>query len=181
MRKVQAAALDLFERRSFDAVTIEEIAATAGVGPATVYRHFVSKERIVLWDEYDPALFEAIAVRLAGASPFEAVRDALNAELDRIYAEDRARILRRARLMARTPALRTLQASDAASMREGLALLFEKSGACRDALEANVIAGAIVATLEAAIAHWVAKKGRDRLRRVITLAFRRLEGAQFRG
>ena len=53
---MQQVALDLFEQRGFAAVGVEEIARAAGVGPATVYRHFGSKERIVLWDDYDPLL-----------------------------------------------------------------------------------------------------------------------------
>jgi hypothetical protein len=140
-----------------------------------VYRYFVSKERIVLWDEYDPGLFEAIAARLPTATPLVAVREAVVAELERVYARDRERILRRARLMAETRSLKTIQASDAAVMRDSLAELFQRARACSDTLEANVVAGATVATLEAAIAQWVAGGGRARLRRVITLAFRRLE------
>jgi AcrR family transcriptional regulator len=175
MRNVQATALSLFESRGFDRVTIEEIAAQAEVGPASVYRYFASKERIVLWDEYDPRLFDTIAAWLPTVSPVVAVREALIFELDRVYAADRDRILRRARLLAATPSLQTVQAADAAGMRDSLAKLFERANACSDTLEANVVAGAIVATLEAAIAHWVAQRGRARLRHVFTLAFRRLE------
>src|SRR5688572_21914373 len=85
MRRVQEAALDLFERRGFDEVRIEEIAAASEVSSATIYRHFGTKERIVLWDEYDPMLEAAIAERLPGAAPLPAVREALVASLDRVY------------------------------------------------------------------------------------------------
>ena len=47
MRRIQLAALTLFERRGFERITIEDIARAARVGPATVYRHFITKERIV--------------------------------------------------------------------------------------------------------------------------------------
>jgi AcrR family transcriptional regulator len=175
MRRVQSVALDLFERRGFEGVTIEEIASVAEVGPATVYRHFGSKERIVLWDEYDPQLFAAISARLGAAPPVHAVREALVASLDQVYADDATRILRRARLMGEAPALRAASFADMASMRQGLARLFDDAGACVDPLDADVAAGAIVATLEAAIQHWVADSGRTALRRIIGLAFRRLE------
>jgi AcrR family transcriptional regulator len=175
MRRVQAAALDLFERHGFERVTIEQIAGAAEVGPATVYRHFGTKERVVLWDEYDPGLFDAIAARLRGTRPERAVRDALIAELARVYDEDRARILRRARLMQKTPALETVLASDAVAMRRRLAWLFLSARACRDRLEADVAAGAVVATLEAGIAEWVRRRGRTALGEIMTLAFRRLE------
>ena len=64
MRRAQAAALDLFEARGYDGTTVEQIADAAEVGAATIYRAFGTKERIILWDEYDPLLFEAIAARL---------------------------------------------------------------------------------------------------------------------
>jgi len=175
MRRVQAAALDLFESRGFDRVTIEEIAAVAEVGPATVYRHFGSKEHVVLWDEYDPQLFLAIAARLATATPLAAVREAFVEALDRHYAEDAERILRRARLMGETPALQIATAANLRAMRQSLVELFLEKRAAGDALEATVVAGAIVATIEAAIAHWVAAGGRRKLRQVIALAFRRLD------
>ncbi|HEY7594201.1 MAG TPA: helix-turn-helix domain-containing protein, partial [Actinophytocola sp.] len=40
MRTIQEQALDLFDARGFDAVTIEEIAAAAEVSPSSVYRYF---------------------------------------------------------------------------------------------------------------------------------------------
>ena len=74
MRRVQAAALDLFEQRGYEQVTVEDIAAAAEVGPATVYRNFGGKERIVLWDEYDPMIFDAIAARLSEQPVLDAVQ-----------------------------------------------------------------------------------------------------------
>lgn len=53
MRTIQERALDLFDERGFDAVTIEEIAAAAEVSASSVYRYFGTKERIVVADEFD--------------------------------------------------------------------------------------------------------------------------------
>jgi len=171
MRRVQDAALELFEARGYDGVTIEEIAARADVGPATVYRNFSTKEGIVLWDEYDPALFAAIAARLPGAPVRRAVLDALVAELDRIYVEDAARILRRAILIRRTPALRAASAGQLAAMRRGLADVLRAGRAARTALAADVLAGAIVGALEAALEHWVRGNGRTPLRHLLRRSF----------
>jgi AcrR family transcriptional regulator len=171
MRRVQEAALELFDERGYDEVTIEQIAARADVGPATVYRNFGTKERIVLWDEYDPELFAAIEARLPGTAVRRAVLDAVAAELDRVYAADSKRILRRARLIRRHPALVAASAADLAAMRRALAALLLARRAAKHALEADVVAGAIVGTLEAAIEHWVQGRGKTPLRQVLRRAF----------
>jgi len=53
MRTIQERALDLFDERGFDAVTIEEIAAAAEVSPSSVYRYFGTKEGLLVADEFD--------------------------------------------------------------------------------------------------------------------------------
>jgi AcrR family transcriptional regulator len=50
-RVIQERALDLFDERGFAAVTIEEVAAAAEVSPSSVYRHFGTKEGLLLGDE----------------------------------------------------------------------------------------------------------------------------------
>lgn len=175
MRRVQAAALTLFEARGYDAVTVEEIAAAAEVGPATVYRGFGGKERIVLWDEYDPMIFEALAARLPGRPLAEAMLEALTESLDRVYAQDRERILRRARLIFATPAIAAAAAADQDALRRGLAAVLTRTGAAASDLEADVLAGALSAALEAAVARWVRGGGRSALRHDLRRALRCLE------
>lgn len=53
MRTIQERALDLFDERGFDAVTIEEIAAAAEVSPSSVYRYFGTKEGLIVADEFE--------------------------------------------------------------------------------------------------------------------------------
>jgi AcrR family transcriptional regulator len=60
MRTIQERALDLFDERGFDAVTIEEIAAAAEVSPSSVYRYFGTKEGLVVADEFDSWSSEAV-------------------------------------------------------------------------------------------------------------------------
>lgn len=45
---IRSTAVDLFVRRGFDAVSVEEVADAADVGASTVYRHFPTKEDLVL-------------------------------------------------------------------------------------------------------------------------------------
>jgi AcrR family transcriptional regulator len=60
MRTIQERALDLFDERGFDAVTIAEIADAAEVSPSSVYRYFGTKEGILVADEFDSMSQEAI-------------------------------------------------------------------------------------------------------------------------
>lgn len=174
MRRVQDVALGLFERRGFGAVTVEEIAAAAGVGAATVYRNFGTKERIVLWDEYDPMLFEALRESLKrGRRVLPALREGLVTALERFYAEDAARILRRTRLVKKTPALSAMSATDLHALRRGLADVL--ASRVRDEMERTVIAAAVTGALEAGIDAWVAGRGRAPLGKVLERAFQTLE------
>ena len=174
MARVQAVALDLFEQRGFDGVPIEEIARAAEVGPATIYRNFGDKERIVLWDDYDPMLLEALARELAEHPVLTAVPRALASSLARIYRDDRERVLRRARLIRRTPALQLASTADMTALRTALAAVLRASGRARDKLAAQVFAGAVAAALEAGINRWLDGDGREPLTRCFTRAFERL-------
>ena len=176
MGRIQAAALDLFDARAFDRVTIEEIAAAAEVSAPTVYRHFGTKEQIVLWDEYDAALFHVLEERLRSRPLLDAVREAVFVPLNRVYTADAGRILRRARLGNKEPAIRAARDSNLGLFRTALARTFITAEACRDQLEADVIAGAVIATLQTAIDHWSAADGKEPLRRFIQRAFRHLRG-----
>jgi AcrR family transcriptional regulator len=171
MRRVQEAALALFERRGFDGVSIEEIAQAAEVGPATVYRNFGTKERVVLWDEYDPLLLEAIAEELRAHPVIEAFERALGRSLSTVYRDDRARILRRAKLMRATPALLQAAEADQRGLRHALAEVLLSSGRARDALESRVYAGALVAALVAGLDRWLDGEGREPLARSLARAF----------
>lgn len=172
MRRVQEVALELFGKRGFADVTIEEIAAAADVGPATVYRNFGTKERIVTWDDYDAGLFEVIAARLAAKEePAHAVLEGILESLAPIYARDKARLLRRTRLVHEIPEIRATTAGDLAAMRDALAALFLRTRAVRSELDAQVQAAAFVGALEVALAHWVRGKGETSLAAILRKAF----------
>jgi AcrR family transcriptional regulator len=55
---VEQAALALFRAQGYAAVTVEEISAAAGIGPATFYRYFGTKDGVLF--AYQPVLLAAI-------------------------------------------------------------------------------------------------------------------------
>lgn len=174
MARIQAVALDLFEAHGFAAVSIEAVAEAAGTGPATIYRNFGTKERLVLWDEYDPKLLETIAQALAETDVLTAVQQALTRSLADVYRDERHRILRRARLVRATPALMAAAASDQQALQAALASVLRSSGHARDELAAQVFAGAITATIVAGLDRWLDGEGHEPLARCFRMALARL-------
>lgn len=166
MRRVQDVAVVLFQRRGFDGVSVEEIAREAGVGPASVYRHFGTKERLVLWDEYDPLLLEAVEGHLArGAAPFQALVDGVCDALGGFYTQERARLLDRTRLVVRTPALSAVARADLDRLRQDLTLALAKH--VRSALTRELTAAVFTTLLDRAIDAWRRDGGRTPLTRFI--------------
>ncbi len=108
MHRVQEAALDLFAVRGFDGVTIEEVADAAEVSPSTVYRYFGTKEGLVLHDEYDDRLFEAVGRFLAdGLDLWGAAEAALATIMTEHFEEEAASTLARVRLWWSTPSIQS--------------------------------------------------------------------------
>lgn len=107
--QVAAIALQLFERRGFDAVTMDEIADAAGVSPRTLFRHFPTKSDLVwhgLEEMRDAVSAQAGSLRGSGRSPAELVGALAEPFLRPMEDPAVARLARRRlRLIAAVPAL----------------------------------------------------------------------------
>ncbi|MER6665422.1 TetR family transcriptional regulator [Amycolatopsis japonica] len=102
---VQTHAIRLFTDVGYDATTVADVAAAAGVSAMTVYRHFPTKEDLVLYDEYDPVT--ASAVTAAPPGPLTGrIGHALSETAAHGSSSEKAFLLARLRLMISVPALR---------------------------------------------------------------------------
>ena len=179
MREVQQHAMGLFEDRGYDGVTVEQVADASGVSPISVYRWFGTKEQLVLWDDYDPDLFAAIAERLSRQAPLPAVRDAVVAELGAVYDTGRALILARTKLIYREPSLLGAALRDARMMSIALADLFADAERGEDEFARRVLAEVAVATLTSAIDAWQRADGEVDLAEHVESAFGVLRGSSW--
>jgi AcrR family transcriptional regulator len=77
-REIQQVATKLFSERGFDDVSIAEIAEASGVSQRTVYRHFATKEEVILslWGDSAPLIQGHIRQHPPGDAPWKVLRDA---------------------------------------------------------------------------------------------------------
>ena len=75
---IQREALRLFLAKGFEATTIEEIAEAADIALSTFFNYFPTKEDVVLQDDLDPVLLEAINMEPAGLHPVAVLRKAIH-------------------------------------------------------------------------------------------------------
>ncbi|MEU9112592.1 TetR family transcriptional regulator [Streptomyces sp. NPDC048483] len=119
------AALQLLALKGFDAVTIDEIAASAGVSKRTFFRYFASKEDVVVQFLADmgTGMRAELAARPLGERPSVALQHAVSVPLaacaDR--SDHAGRALRVVQLILRTPALRARFLERQAQWRDDLA------------------------------------------------------------
>ncbi|TDC43797.1 TetR family transcriptional regulator [Micromonospora sp. KC213] len=152
-RRIQAAALGLFERYGFDAVTVEQVAAEADVSVVTVYRYFVTKENLVLQDPFEGELTDAILEAIRTGHDIPAAVQHVLEQLPAERAEDTEQDARvRIRLANEIPAI--AGAAHIRARARARQLVEALPGGLADRLDARVQALATFAALEAAADHW---------------------------
>lgn len=164
--RLQDVAVRLFAERGFDSTTVAEIAAAAGVTPMTFFRHFASKEAVVLDDPYDPIIAELVAATDPELPPLERVRRGVGDAWASMSAveDDVARV--RLRVTAGEPNLRAKVRENNARTEGAIVGALVAQGTPR--FEAVVAAAAVIGALAAALFAWAEDEGRGRLGDYIT-------------
>jgi len=126
--KIHEAARALFREQGFDQTTLREIAARAGMGASSIYRHIRSKEELLV-DELGELQQRAWAQLRTGPERAHAARERLRRFLDAEHE-----------LLARTPdlttiALRATTHPEARAARRALALQDQTIGLVAEMLQ----------------------------------------------
>ncbi len=177
-QSIQEHALRLFSEKGYDATTVDEIAAAAGVSHMTFFRYFPRKEAVVEYDEYDPMIEELIAARPPHESPLTALHHAITAGLEQILTTDREALLTRTRLVLRNPVLRSRNLLAQDTTRDLFArALARRAGLAEPDLAATVQASAALGAMAPAVMAWTQGDGED-LIPLIDAAFAALRAGQ---
>lgn len=150
--ELAAAAMKLFQKRGFDAVTVDEIVGEARVSRRSFFRYFPTKEAAFFARRNDQTerLKALLAAPVPGEAPFDTVRRVLLALADEHVAA-RARILVEHKIAAKAPLLiaRDLELDRAVTQAFAAAL------AKADPKKARLTAAALIGVLRVVIEDWV--------------------------
>lgn len=160
MAHVQTVALDLFEERGFDGVTIDEIAERAEVSPSTIFRHFGTKEALVIQDEWDEPMAELLQTLFSKDDPLAETGEVFSLLGEHMAGDGEARARRRMQWVVKHPGVRRAGFGHLDQLSRRVAdMLIERGGI--EPLQAKMIAHAIFFGVYAGLEHWYVE-GEDR-------------------
>jgi len=161
--EIYSAAMNLFLRRGFEAVTIEEICAAADVARATFFLHFPTKDALLT--EYGIRANQALAelIRASRGSATATLKAALKMLAERAMQQPEVVRLHVRELLSRPPVFfeshqeqtENLVSLVAAVIRRGQA-----AGEFRRKIEPGLAAVALCATYFALIYEWARRGGK---------------------
>jgi mycofactocin system transcriptional regulator len=155
--ELEETAFALFAAQGFDATTVDEIAAAAGIGRRTFFRYFPSKNDIP-WGAFEDEL-DRMRVRLKACPPEVPLMDAIRLALidfNRVAPVQVPLHRRRMELILRVPALLAYSTLRFTAWREVVAeFVAERTGRRPEELAPQAIAHAVLGVSVAAYEHWL--------------------------
>ncbi|MFE7561568.1 TetR family transcriptional regulator [Kitasatospora sp. NPDC057500] len=175
-RTIRREAYRLITEQGYENTTVDRIAAAAEVSPSTFFRYFATKEDLVLTDEYDPALIEALLARPSDEPFLRSCRTALVELVRNLPQEDREELLVRMRLVGDVPALRSRMLDAAgAPQRLYLAVLTRRAGVQEPTFAMRITAAALTAATAEAVLLWAEAGGAEDIAGLVDRTFTVLE------
>jgi AcrR family transcriptional regulator len=148
-------ALRLFREHGYQATTVEKIAEAAEVSASTFFRYFPTKEDVVLQDDMDVRLIEALERQPPELGPVAAVRAAARQMFDSYTAADMDVLRETTTLTLTVPEIRARALDEFARTISGVAeALAKRAGRPADDLAVRTAAGAIIGVIMAITMPW---------------------------
>ena len=173
MRRAQLCAIQLFEEGGFNAVSMVEIAGKSDVSVASLFRYFGTKEQIVLWDEHDDRIINAVGEALdQELSPLAAVAAGVAHALAGAFRADAELERRKTTLIFREPALLAAFRANTRNWADAFGPMFARAdGAATPSLTHRATAAAAAVLVEVCFEEWFGCGGRSDLSSLIEEAF----------
>ncbi len=173
---IRREAYRLIAEQGYENTTVDQIAAAAEVSPSTFFRYFATKEDLVLTDEYDPAMIDAVLARPAGEPFLRSCREALIGLLRQLLEHEREELLVRMRLTKDVPALRARMIDTGnESQRLYLTALTRRAGVREPTYAMRITAAAIGAATTETVLQWAEGDGTEDIAELVHRTFAILE------
>jgi AcrR family transcriptional regulator len=172
--RLAQAALDLYATRGYEATTVAEIAAAAGVSERTFFRHFPDKREVLFAgaNAFAEAILEGATSAPREASPLEVLARALGAVADELE-QRRVFARRRREVITSAPELYERELAKLDRVATSLAAVLRERRVSEP--RASVLALAGVGAFHAAFARWCDAPAGPPLRDVLDECFGALE------
>ncbi len=155
--RLRDAALDLFEEHGYHGVTVEQIAAAAGVSHMTFFRHFGSKERVLLDDPFDPVIAEAVAAQPLDLPAVERVARGMLSLTPHLGTELTRATRRSIAVAVGVPELEAGMAANTAATERAIV---ERAAPPGERAATRIAAAACLAAITASMLEWAASPER---------------------
>ena len=156
-RRIGEAAARLFAERSFDAVTVADVARAADVSEGTVFNYFPAKEDLFYdqMEAFESALLDAVRDRPPGESVLAAFRSIVLDRSRGLDQEERASVIAKAaRIIAASPALQAREREIVARSTQALAdLIAVETHAAAGDVQPWIVANALMGVQRALVGH----------------------------
>lgn len=149
---LREAAFELVAEIGYDAAATAQIAERAGVSEMTLFRHFPSKEMLLLADPFDPLMAEAVRARPSDESPMRALAEGIRQAWTQVDDESVRKLRKLLQIVAQTPALRGAIERTSEETMAALVQALQDRGA--NEARARVAAAATIGGLGAALLAW---------------------------
>ncbi|WP_433607284.1 TetR family transcriptional regulator [Prescottella agglutinans] len=150
--QIREHAMRLFTEQGYAQTTVDQIAAAADVSPSTFFRYFPSKEQLILIDDLDAPMLEAIAAQPRDVPPLTACRRAFEEVLSSLTPAEIEAERTRQRLLFGVPELRSAMLGE---LTRSVGILADAIGARvgrpADDFEVRVFAGVLAGAVLGAV------------------------------